>query len=246
MKRIFLTLILSFLLVSSAFAGQRYIKFDAQTGGWTTTNTITGATSGATAVIKAIQDDGTTGILELIQVTGTFVDDEIIYESALGVELLTDWDCEADPGVAWSDYSTPTTNERSTEQQHQALSSRKFIGDTSQDGVANQTAVVVVNSFYISTAWVYINDLGGSTEVRLIVRRNDTFAAYSGWDKTSVIGSWAQLTQVFKAIHTGTAMTVTQSGDGDTTVYTDDTSLKQITNAALANGSPFGGARAIW
>lgn len=54
------------------------LDYDTQTGNFTAGNTITGATSGATARIQADSDSGTTGTLTLIDVVGDFVDDEII------------------------------------------------------------------------------------------------------------------------------------------------------------------------
>ncbi len=66
------------------------LDYDAQTGSFTVFNTITGATSGAAATIIGVVDTGTTGRLTLTGITGTFQHDEIIYESALGAELLTD------------------------------------------------------------------------------------------------------------------------------------------------------------
>ena len=73
-----------------AAGGKNRLNFDAQTGSFTATNTITGATSGATATIQSVVDAGATGTLTLSNVIGTFQDDEVIYESALGAELLTD------------------------------------------------------------------------------------------------------------------------------------------------------------
>lgn len=58
------------------------IAYDAQTANFTVGNTIEGATSGATAIIIADSDSGTTGTLSLGEVTGVFVDDEIISETS--------------------------------------------------------------------------------------------------------------------------------------------------------------------
>ncbi len=63
------------------------LDFDAQTGSFTAFNTITGATSGATATIIGVVDTGSDGRLYLESISGTFQDDEIIYESAEGAEL---------------------------------------------------------------------------------------------------------------------------------------------------------------
>jgi hypothetical protein len=62
----------------------RKIAFDAQTANYTIGLTITGATSAATAVIVAVVDNGVTGTLRVKTVVGTFVDNEIITDSATG------------------------------------------------------------------------------------------------------------------------------------------------------------------
>ena len=61
------------------------LNFDAQIGGFTSGNTITQYPSGATATVLE-EIGGET--LTLTGITGTFQDDEIIYESALGSDLF--------------------------------------------------------------------------------------------------------------------------------------------------------------
>lgn len=74
------------------------LPFDGQTGNFTTGLTITGGTSGATAVIISQVDAGATGTLTLDQISGTFLDNETITDSGSGsatvnrtfASLLTD------------------------------------------------------------------------------------------------------------------------------------------------------------
>lgn len=56
------------------------LNFDNQTGNFTVGQVVTGATSGATFTIRAITDNGTTGIITPVRSTivGTFQDNEII------------------------------------------------------------------------------------------------------------------------------------------------------------------------
>ena len=245
MKKLYLALVLTFLLVSSAFAGQRYIKFDAQTGGWTATNTVTGATSGATAVIKGIQDDGTAGVLELTQVVGTFIDNEIIYESALGGELLTNGTMEADAN--WDTYGAATTNERSIEQVHGGTYSRKLIAPIAGGGCSQYVAdLLTTGEFGQISGWIYIGTLNANA-ISLVVSK------YGGGLflelKSDTIGSWVYVSGVFLmdgSADWGGVINAVSATTGTSTWYVDDVSIKEITNAALVNGSPFGGARAIW
>ncbi len=60
------------------------LAYDTQTGNFTVGNILTGQTSGATARIIADADGGTSGTLSLHDVTGVFVDNEIITDGATG------------------------------------------------------------------------------------------------------------------------------------------------------------------
>lgn len=60
------------------------LSYDAQTGNFTAGLTITGGTSGATAVIVEDADAGTSGTLSLQTVSGTFQDDETITDTDTG------------------------------------------------------------------------------------------------------------------------------------------------------------------
>lgn len=58
-----------------------YLAFDAQTAEFTIGSTLTGATSGARAIIKAIYSSSDEGVLLLENIDGVFVDDENISDN---------------------------------------------------------------------------------------------------------------------------------------------------------------------
>lgn len=60
------------------------LDYDAQTGNFTTTDTLTGGSSGATATIDADADGGTTGTLTLSGISGNFSDNETITDATTG------------------------------------------------------------------------------------------------------------------------------------------------------------------
>jgi hypothetical protein len=60
------------------------LAYDTQTANFTAGRTITGATSGAKAVIQADSDSGATGTLTLVDIVGTFLDNEIITDGLTG------------------------------------------------------------------------------------------------------------------------------------------------------------------
>lgn len=57
------------------------LAYDTQTANFTAGATLTGASSGATARIQADSDSGATGTLTLIDITGDFIDNEIITDN---------------------------------------------------------------------------------------------------------------------------------------------------------------------
>lgn len=71
------------IAVSASRAGAT-LNYDTQTANFTAGNILTGATSGATARIKSDNDSGTTGVLLLQDIVGTFVDNELITDGAGG------------------------------------------------------------------------------------------------------------------------------------------------------------------
>lgn len=60
------------------------IDFISKTSAFTIGETLTGSTSLATALITAIDDNGTSGVLYLENVSGSFVDSELITDSVSG------------------------------------------------------------------------------------------------------------------------------------------------------------------
>jgi len=60
------------------------IAYDAETAPFAQTGTLTGATSGATATIVKAIDNGSTGVVWIRGITGTFQDNEIIFGSVAG------------------------------------------------------------------------------------------------------------------------------------------------------------------
>lgn len=70
--------------VSAARCDSADLVYDGQTANFTVGDTVTGQTSGATATIVADSDSGTTGTLSLVNVVGTFVDNETIEDDSGG------------------------------------------------------------------------------------------------------------------------------------------------------------------
>lgn len=74
-------------VLRESFDGE-YLAFDAQAANFTVGLTVTGGTSGATGVIASQVDAGATGVLRLIGVVGTFVNNEALIDSAAGAAVV--------------------------------------------------------------------------------------------------------------------------------------------------------------
>ena len=71
----------------------------------------------------------------------------------LDVEKVTNGTMEADAN--WSNYFSPTTNERSIEQAHLGTYSRKVITDASAEGIQSDTFTTTTGKLYKMSVWIY-------------------------------------------------------------------------------------------
>ncbi len=74
--------------ISAVIPTNGTLAYDAQSGQFEAAEVVTGGTSGATAVIVSDVDGGTTGTLTLSGVVGTFVDNEVLTGSVVGVAVV--------------------------------------------------------------------------------------------------------------------------------------------------------------
>jgi len=210
------------------------LKFDAKSGDFRIGTKVYGNISGAYGTVVKVTRYETFGILWLKDVSGTFQNNEIIYEASYGAELVINGDMELDSN--WVNYGTPTTNERSSEQENAGTYSRKFVGNGIADGISSDAIAVTANSFYIYDGYLYISALTASS-VLTYIARTDTYGVDSPIATTTTTGSFQQCTGIFQADTAEVKFVSVQSGAGAVTAYLDDASLKKITNAALVNGT---------
>ena len=212
---------------------EEYLLFDAQQGTFTAGNAIKGGTSAATATIVSVTDDGSDGTLYLKDIVGTFVDNEVIYESAVGSTLITNGTMEADAN--WAAYGTPTEGQDLVTF-HGGAASWKFTPDAANEGIQSDAFTTTSNLFYLFDAWIYPDD---GTTVSIQVRDGANGAYYSYAITGLTENAWNQETFAYQDVDGGAgAFVVFESGaqtSGD--FYADDLSVKLITNAALANGA---------
>lgn len=77
------------------------LPYDAQTGNFTVGLTVTGGTSGATGVITADNDGGTTGTLTLSNIVGQFQDNETITDTSTGSATVNRTDASLITDNVW-------------------------------------------------------------------------------------------------------------------------------------------------
>ena len=221
----------------------QYLKFDNGTGFFTAGNTLYQSVDGevvASATIVAVIGRGeASGRVYLTDIVGTFQDDEIIYEASYGGEL------QVDPGIEtwvgdnpsyWWDMATPTVTDETTIK-HGGSHSLKCVVDGQYDGVVSATTSITNGLFYQASIWIYgdgVNTLAARVRI-------PTLTYFSGMDDDDGYvppASWIQHAMVFQADGGGSYFEVfAPTGETSGTWYLDDSSVKKITNAALANGT---------
>ena len=209
------------------------LNFDDQTGSFTAGNPIEQYPSGATATILRVIDEGTTGYLVLDDISGTFQDDEIIYESALGGEL---WDAPAavftSGTYGWAALGTCTiandTNRlKITCDGSHAFGARDYLQDA-KDLTANLT----VGAFYRIVADA---QCGTGNTVGLLVMDGVDFRYFG----QPIAESETEYIFYFLASNaTGCYFAGANMVNGDE-LWLDNLSLKPVTNAALADGTVY-------
>ena len=136
-----------------------------------------------------------------------------------GSELVANGDMELDS--SWINYTSPVTNERSSEQAHGGTYSRKLVGDSNGDGMY-QLVPVTNGIWYRLIGWAYV--AAGNARVQTSAAQLNLI---SGLLSTA---SWIQSTMIGRAISTANAtLTMLQSGAIATTAYFDDISIKAMT-----------------
>jgi len=222
--------------------GIRTLAYDAQTGSFTVGNTIYQTIAGVTVSAKIVRvhdAGGGEGLLWLEDVSGTFQNDEIIYESALGGELISKGDFESGftggIGNDWAEYSGGNTYAEETIIKHGGGSAQKItVASEPSNAGLSQSITITSGNFYRISQWVYLSTL---MRIRFL---HAGFASYVGSDDIDG-SSWYNWIRYERATSTSTSnfyvyVHSSYHALGDIIRY-DDVSVKQVTNAALANGA---------
>ena len=185
------------------------LSYDSQTGVFTVGNVVYGETSGAYATIRRIDRIGsTTGTLYLQDITGTFQDNEVIYEATYEDELLingtfatdSDWNKTANVTIAGDEAIFTAAA------QYEYISTHYEQDDPCTAGYFYKMTFDVTNH---SSGCIILFDK--------TVGAGDGSYSYHMQATSAYVDYYAGL-------------------DGVNTFHIDNVSCKKITNAALANG----------
>jgi len=205
----------------------QYLKFDSGTGFFTAGNTIIGATSGATATIVSVIGRGeASGRVYLTDIVGTFQDNEIIYESALGGELLTNGNFTNwtdDNPDSWTVVEVGDATSNITENpggQCQIISDGTHVYITQDIFTKYSFYKVSIDIKTVTDGTLLIHDNSGSDA-------NHIYATYTTTGVKTLIG---------QSLGVYTGLYIQRLSGNSVNMSFDDTSVKKITNAALANG----------
>lgn len=128
----------------------------------------------------------------------------------------------------WSNFITPTTNERSSTQAHGGTYSRKFIADSALDGIVSDDFTTVTGEMYSVSTWVY----SSSTSVSLFVRKGTGGASYNVIKSFVVTANtWNKIFAIYTESGGGASAAVAVADpNGSETIYVDDVEVRQINN----------------
>jgi hypothetical protein len=144
----------------------------------------------------------------------------------LGSELLTNGDMELDS--SWTDFATPTANERSSAQVRSGTYSRRWVSDGIGDGILSTNFSMSAFVWYRLEGWLYAASLA------ITISRNNGAVA----DFTQTLtpgGTWTPIRMGVRAISSGSnAIRIQASTAGAANEhFADDFSVKAISLPTL-------------
>jgi hypothetical protein len=147
----------------------------------------------------------------------------LTYPVAAPSNLVTNGDMELDSN--WSNFNTPTTNERSTTQIHGGTYSRKYITNAINEGILSDIFTLTNGVTYQFTFWVYSSNTKVYSNVQ---QQGGAYYTPSQVENTVTANTWTQFIHDFTATETNANMSVSffTPAAGTNTVYVDDVEIK--------------------
>ena len=124
----------------------------------------------------------------------------------------------------WSDFGTPTVNERSNEQKHGGSYSRKLVADAIYDGIESDPFITTTDAEYSCELWVYPVD---TTNVAILVRYGTGGSYYNYIQVHSDLtqNAWNKITFSYTEAAGGALAAFVVSSTQAGTWYVDDVFL---------------------
>lgn len=143
----------------------------------------------------------------------------------LGAELLANGDMELDS--SWSNFATPTTNERSTAQVRSGTYSRRWVSDAVGDGILSSNFTMTSGTLYQLSGWLF------SASLAITVTRNNGSVAEFTRTMTPA-SAWTNFVQSIRAVDTGiNAIRIQASTAGAANEhFADDFSMRSMSMPA--------------
>jgi hypothetical protein len=131
---------------------------------------------------------------------------------ALAENLIANATMEADSN--WSNYGTPTTNDRNALRVKSGKYSRRFIVDAANEGIECDAFTVVSGTTYRYGAWIYANN---HANVGLRILDGDGTNAVAQTDNAITQDKWQYITGTFTSAASGSSAQVIFNSGTDTT-----------------------------
>lgn len=168
--------------------GPDSILYDNQTANFTVGQIVTGGTSGATGTIRDIVDSGSTGRLYLVDITGTFQNNETLTDP-LGGSALADGTLITGAGWRWfaqtapaihllgSSKSSNLTTNAVVPGEYDSVAGAFLLPYTNQGSIAEWGAMNTGPSSAVASPGAIANKMTGN----IVMRTLPTVSKYSDW-----------------------------------------------------------------
>ena len=197
------------------------LKFDSKTGHFSIGSVVYGGTSGAYGTVVRVTYNETNGIVWLKDISGTFQNNEIIYEATYENELLTNGDFANWTGDDPDDWTVIEAGDATSNITENPTGQCQIISDGTLTSIA-QDPTSEDGEFYRAAT-----EIKTATSGSIVIQvEGEELGTYSTTGTKEVV-----------AQADGITMNTTFKRSGATNITIDNCSVKRITNAALVNGT---------
>jgi hypothetical protein len=161
--------------------------------------------------------------------TWTISSGKAINTPATESDLVTNGNMELTTG--WTDYNSPTSNERSSEQAHGGTYSRKLVTTGASNQGCSQTLSGSIGKWYQISGWYYVVSGGGYGTFTWDSSMAKNTTTTDAWEKINVAA--------YRKVNASNNLYLYGHSGSASTLYVDDVSVLPITFSSLSASKQF-------